>query len=87
MTKIRSINNQRLNKPDDLFHNIEDLSFDEFRQALELQPGDKNALCSRSRCRLQMGDTRGALEDAEEALNNDSTYVKGQFVISVSSLA
>lgn len=44
-----------------------------------MQPGDKNALCSRSRCRLMMGDARGALDDAEEALANDSLCVKGSF--------
>ncbi|XP_032778290.2 uncharacterized protein LOC116917044 [Daphnia magna] len=48
-------------------------------KALELQPGDKNALCSRSRCRLQMGDTKGALDDAEEALTNDSSYVRATY--------
>ncbi|KAI9563968.1 hypothetical protein GHT06_007706 [Daphnia sinensis] len=48
-------------------------------KALELQPGDKNALCSRSRCRLQMGDTKGALDDAEEALSNDSSYVRATY--------
>lgn len=26
-----------------------------------------------------MGDTKGALDDAEEALTNDSTYVRGQW--------
>ena len=26
-----------------------------------------------------MGDTKGALDDAEEALNNDSSYVRGQW--------
>ncbi|XP_057371231.2 uncharacterized protein LOC130692170 [Daphnia carinata] len=48
-------------------------------KALELQPGDKNALCSRSRCRLQMGDTKGALDDAEEALTHDSCYVRATY--------
>jgi len=48
-----------------------------FAQALELTPGDKNALVSRSRCRLLLGDTKGALDDAEEALSNDKQCVKG----------
>lgn len=26
-----------------------------------------------------MGDTKGALDDAEEALNNDPNFVKGEF--------
>ena len=50
-------------------------------QALELQPGDKNALVSRSRCRILLGDTKGALEDAEHALRIDQQCVKGQSAI------
>ena len=47
-------------------------------QALELQAGDKNALVCRSRCRILLGDTRGALEDAENALKIDPQFVKGE---------
>ena len=51
----------------------------EILQALELQPGDKNALVCRSRCRILLGDTKGALEDAENALRIDQQFVKGVY--------
>ncbi|XP_066584721.1 outer dynein arm-docking complex subunit 4-like isoform X2 [Prorops nasuta] len=39
-----------------------------YNQALELSPNDRNALISRSRCYLLLGDAQKALEDAESAL-------------------
>ena len=46
-------------------------------QALELQPGDKNALVSRSRCHLLLGNAKSALQDTEEALAADQHCAKG----------
>jgi len=46
-------------------------------QALELSPNDKTALVSRSKCYLLLGQPRLALKDAEVALNEDGTYLKG----------
>lgn len=50
-----------------------------FLQALELSPNDKTALVSRSKCYLLLGQPRLALKDAEMALNEDGTYLKGKF--------
>lgn len=44
-----------------------------------MSPNDKNALVSRSKCYLLLGQPRLALKDAEVALNEDSTYLKGNF--------
>ena len=46
-------------------------------QALEIQPGDKVALVARSRCKLQLGDIPGSLEDVDKALEADPYYIKG----------
>ncbi|XP_046596633.1 V-type proton ATPase catalytic subunit A-like [Neodiprion lecontei] len=43
-----------------------------YNQALELSPGDKNALIARSKCYLLLGEPEKALEDAEAALQENS---------------
>ncbi|XP_025421837.1 tetratricopeptide repeat protein 25 [Sipha flava] len=48
----------------------------QYTAALELSPNDKTALVSRSKCYLLLGQPRLALQDAEVALNEDSTYLK-----------
>lgn len=48
-----------------------------FFQALELNPYDKNALVARSKCHLMMGNASLALKDAEQALTEDKSFIKG----------
>ncbi|NWQ81889.1 TTC25 protein, partial [Columbina picui] len=50
-----------------------------FNNALELRPGDKNALVARSKCYLRLGDTQNSLKDAEASLQNDKTFSKGLY--------
>ncbi|XP_065567019.1 uncharacterized protein LOC136031402 isoform X3 [Artemia franciscana] len=47
-----------------------------YTRALEIQPGDKVALVARSRCKLQLGDIPGSLEDVDKALEADPYYIK-----------
>ncbi|XP_063954060.1 outer dynein arm-docking complex subunit 4-like isoform X4 [Lytechinus pictus] len=47
--------------------------------ALEIEPTDKNCLVARSKCYLQLGDSKQALKDAEAALSDDKNYIKGLF--------
>lgn len=42
-------------------------------------PVGRTCLCARSRCYLQTGDHTAALKDAEAALKDDKTYIKGIF--------
>ncbi|XP_066584720.1 outer dynein arm-docking complex subunit 4-like isoform X1 [Prorops nasuta] len=49
------------------FGNV-DVAINCINKALELSPNDRNALISRSRCYLLLGDAQKALEDAESAL-------------------
>ncbi|RZF35749.1 hypothetical protein LSTR_LSTR012047 [Laodelphax striatellus] len=46
-------------------------------KALELSPNDKNALVARSKCYLLLGEPHLALEDAETALSQDKTFIRG----------
>lgn len=47
---------------------------------MELNPYDKNALVARSKCHLLMGNASSALKDAEQALTEDKTFIKGNRV-------
>uniref|UniRef100_A0A8C5STL7 Outer dynein arm-docking complex subunit 4 n=1 Tax=Laticauda laticaudata TaxID=8630 RepID=A0A8C5STL7_LATLA len=47
--------------------------------ALQLQPGDRNCLVSRSKCYLRLGDTENALKDAEASLTADKEFTKGLY--------
>lgn len=57
--------------------------FPYFFQALELNPYDKNALVARSKCHLMMGNAAMALKDAEQALTEDKSFIKGWFFSSI----
>ncbi|KAG8225874.1 hypothetical protein J437_LFUL004804 [Ladona fulva] len=46
-------------------------------KALELQPEDVEALVSRSRCHLAIGQPANALQDAEAALTIEPGYIRG----------
>ncbi|XP_063218453.1 outer dynein arm-docking complex subunit 4-like [Bacillus rossius redtenbacheri] len=48
-------------------------------KALELNPGDKNALVARSKCYLLLGEPQLALQDAETALQGDKSFIRGLF--------
>ncbi|XP_065203319.1 outer dynein arm-docking complex subunit 4 [Planococcus citri] len=48
-------------------------------KALELNPYDKNALVARSKCHLMMGNASLALKDAEQALTEDKSFIKGLY--------
>jgi tetratricopeptide (TPR) repeat protein len=50
-----------------------------FTRALNIRPGDKHCLVSRSKCYIQVGSPRLALEDAEESLKDDPKFFKGLF--------
>uniref|UniRef100_A0A8C6XQ82 Outer dynein arm-docking complex subunit 4 n=1 Tax=Naja naja TaxID=35670 RepID=A0A8C6XQ82_NAJNA len=50
-----------------------------FTYALQLQPGDRNCLVSRSKCYLRLGDTENALKDAEASLTADKEFTKGLY--------
>lgn len=52
------------------------------RQALEIEPNDKNCLVARSKCHLKLGDAKAALKDAEAALEDDGEFNKVSFHIS-----
>lgn len=45
-------------------------------QALELNPGDQNALVTRSKCYLLLGEPAKGLADAEEALTADKANIR-----------
>lgn len=45
-------------------------------QALELNPGDQNALVTRSKCYLLLGEPAKGLSDAEEALAADTANIR-----------
>jgi tetratricopeptide (TPR) repeat protein len=48
-----------------------------YNLALEIEPSDKNCLVARSKCHLQLGDAKAALEDANASLVEDDQYIKG----------
>ncbi len=50
-----------------------------FLQALDIQAEDKACLVARSKCYLQLGDTKKALEDAEDSLKEDRAFHKGLY--------
>nr|BAD38896.2 outer arm dynein binding protein [Heliocidaris crassispina] len=50
-----------------------------YSMALEIEPTDKNCLVARSKCYLQLGDSKQALKDAEASLSDDEKYIKGLF--------
>ncbi|XP_060137081.1 outer dynein arm-docking complex subunit 4 isoform X2 [Zootoca vivipara] len=50
-----------------------------YTYALQLQPGDRNCLVSRSKCYLRLGDTENALKDAEASLAADKGFTKGLY--------
>ncbi|XP_071481076.1 outer dynein arm-docking complex subunit 4-like [Diadema antillarum] len=50
-----------------------------YSTALEIEPTDKNCLVARSKCHLQLGDSKAALKDAEAALEDDEKYIKGLY--------
>ncbi|XP_020667341.3 outer dynein arm-docking complex subunit 4 [Pogona vitticeps] len=50
-----------------------------YSYALQLQPGDRNCLVSRSKCYLRLGDTENALKDAEASLAADKEFTKGLY--------
>ncbi|XP_067686623.1 outer dynein arm-docking complex subunit 4-like [Haliotis asinina] len=54
-------------------------SIESYTTALELQTGDKTCLVARSKCHLQLGDTKNALADAEASLEEDKTFHKGVY--------
>ncbi|XP_046573347.1 LOW QUALITY PROTEIN: outer dynein arm-docking complex subunit 4-like [Haliotis rubra] len=54
-------------------------SIESYTTALELQTGDKTCLVARSKCHLQLGDTKNALADAEASLQEDKTFHKGVY--------
>ncbi|XP_046329554.2 outer dynein arm-docking complex subunit 4-like [Haliotis rufescens] len=54
-------------------------SIESYTTALELQRGDKSCLVARSKCHLQLGDTKNALVDAEASLEEDKTFHKGVY--------
>lgn len=43
-------------------------------QALEFRNEDQACLVARSKCYLQLGSTKAALEDAESSLKDDAKY-------------
>ena len=51
-----------------------------YTKALMLRPGDKHVLVSRSKCHIQVGSPRLALEDADSALTQDVCFFKGVFM-------
>ncbi|TPX32526.1 hypothetical protein SmJEL517_g04369 [Synchytrium microbalum] len=51
-----------------------------YTKALTLRPGDKHVLVSRSKCHVQVGSPRSALEDADSALKEDGSFFKGVFM-------
>ncbi|XP_011670214.1 tetratricopeptide repeat protein 25 isoform X1 [Strongylocentrotus purpuratus] len=50
-----------------------------YNLALEIEPTDKNCLVARSKCYLQLGDSKQALKDSEASLSDDEKYIKGLF--------
>ncbi len=48
-----------------------------YTKALGLRESDKHCLVARSRCFVQMGTHKQALDDANECLRDDPSYFKG----------
>lgn len=48
-------------------------------QALDLQPEEISCLVARSKCYLHLGETKLALEDAEDSLKENKLYHKGLY--------
>ncbi|KAF6214868.1 hypothetical protein GE061_009612 [Apolygus lucorum] len=55
------------------------IALDFINKALDLNPEDKNALVARSKCYLQLGEAKKALDDAEAALSIDGTFIKALY--------
>ena len=51
-------------------------------QALELSPGNRNALVERASCYLKTGKNDLALADAEESLKENREYTKVKEIMS-----
>ncbi|CAH1788639.1 unnamed protein product [Owenia fusiformis] len=54
-------------------------AIESYTTALELKPDDKNCLCSRANCYIQVGDANSALEDSENILEQDPKHIKALF--------
>ncbi|XP_074658233.1 outer dynein arm-docking complex subunit 4-like [Tubulanus polymorphus] len=52
---------------------------DSYTTALDIEAGDRYCLVARSRCWLNLGDTKQALEDAEASLREDKGFDKGLY--------
>ncbi|KAI8818625.1 uncharacterized protein EV422DRAFT_537714 [Fimicolochytrium jonesii] len=52
-------------------------AIDAYTKALVIRPADKHCLVSRSRCHINAGNGKPALEDAELSLEVDSEFFKG----------
>jgi tetratricopeptide (TPR) repeat protein len=51
-----------------------------FTKALEIKPMDQHCLVQRSRCYIQIGAAKEALEDANASLQNKEDYYKGVYL-------
>ncbi|KAK3082593.1 hypothetical protein FSP39_000037 [Pinctada imbricata] len=52
-------------------------AIESFTRALDMNPGDRNCLVTRSKCWLQLGNAENSLTDAEEALVEDKNFIRG----------
>ncbi|KAJ3022730.1 Tetratricopeptide repeat protein 25 [Thoreauomyces humboldtii] len=54
-------------------------AIDAYTRALAIRPADKHCLVSRSRCHINAGNGRPALQDAELSLKEDPEFFKGVY--------
>lgn len=54
-------------------------AIESFTKALEFKADDQPCLVARSKCHLQLGNTKSALEDAEGSLKEDTKYHRGLY--------
>merc|ERR1711937_692662 len=78
--ELRSTVTTYLAEGDKLFTNGDyTKALEAYSKALQLKPGDKTCLVSRSKCYLHIGDAESALKDADECIKDDKTYHKGLY--------
>jgi len=78
--ELRSTFTTYLAEGDKLFTNGDyTKALEAYSKALQLKPGDKTCLVSRSKCYLHIGDAESALKDADECIKDDKTYHKGLY--------
>lgn len=51
-----------------------------YTKAIEIKPSDKHCLVARSRCYIQIGSPKEALQDANASLKDDPQYHKGIYL-------